>query len=218
MGRARVLIADGHEVVRQGVRTFVERHANLEVVGEAADGREAVKKAVDLKPDVIVMDITMPELSGLEAMRLIHKSVPEAQILALTIHDSEQLMGQALAAGARGYMTKSDAGQEIAAAVLALSQHQPYFSKRYGNLLLERFADVTSRENKEEQNTSPLTGRESEIIQLLAKGKSSKEVATILGITVNTAETHRTNLMRKLHLHSISELIHYAIRNNIVAP
>ncbi len=212
---ARVLIADDHEVVRRGIRSILENQAGWEICGEAVTGREAVEKALQLTPDVVVLDVGMPELNGLEAARQILKALPHTEILILTMHDSTQLVHEVLDAGARGYVLKSDAGRDLVTAVDALCRHKPFFAPSVSGVVLDGF-----RKNANGASTfttsDPLTPREREILQLLAEGKSNKEVATILGISVKTAETHRTNVMRKLELHSVSELVRYAIRNNII--
>ena len=209
------MVADDHEVVRHGVRALLDGHPGWEVVAEAADGRDAVEKAIQLKADIIILDIGMPNLNGLEATRQILRSLPQARILILTMHESEQVVREVLEAGARGFLLKSDAGRDLVAAVEALQRHKTFFTSKVAEMVLESFlkskprpADQTEREI--------LTPREREIVQLLAEGKSTKEVAVALGLSVKTAETHRSNIMRKLNLHSISELVLYAVRNNIV--
>jgi len=207
-----ILIADDHSVVRAGLRTLLESRTGWAVCAEALDGRDAVEKATKLKPDVAVLDIGMPLLNGVEAARRIRKSSPKTEILILTMHESDDLVQQVVEAGARGYILKDDADRILLAAVDAVRNHKPYFSTRVSGLHdpLSPSAD-TSRASR-----SRLTPREREIVQLLAEGKSNKEVAALLGISVNTAEAHRANIMLKLDLHSVTELVHYAIRNNIV--
>jgi len=212
----RMLVVDDHEVVRKGLRALLETKEGWEVCGEAANGREAVEKASEYRPDVVLLDLGMPELGGLEAARQIVKINPETEILVLTMHESEQTVQEVYKAGARGCLLKSDAGRELVAAVEALSRHQPFFSSRVARMLSEDFKHGVA--TKAVMAPDLLTPREREIIQMLAEGKSVKEVASALNITVKTAETHRTNIMRKLDLHSTSELVRYAIRNNIVAP
>lgn len=213
----RILIADDHEMIRTGLRKILEGRDGWTVCGEAINGREAVAKAKELKPDVVVLDFAMPELNGLEVIRQIRATLPHTEVLILTMHESEQLAREVLAAGARGFVLKSDAGQTIAAAVEQLSQHRSFFTATVSQMVLQ--GDLHPAEPTEEQVIGKrLTAREREIVQLIAEGRSSKEVADALGITVKTAETHRANLMRKLELHSVSELVHYAIRNQIVEP
>jgi DNA-binding NarL/FixJ family response regulator len=211
MTALRILIADDHAVVRAGLRTLLESHHGWEVCAEAADGRDAVEKASKLKPHVAVLDIGMPLLNGIEATRRIHKSSPETEILILTMHESDDLVQQVVDAGARGYILKDDADRILLAAVDSLRQHKPYFSTRVSSA-----RDSSDLSADASRSRSRLTPREREILQLLAEGKSNKEVASLLGISVNTAEAHRANIMLKLDLHSVTELVHYAIRNNII--
>ena len=214
----RILIADDHELVRRGVRTVLEAQPGWQVCGEAPTGRDAVEKARELKPDVVVLDISMPDLNGLEATRQILKALPKTEILILTIHESEQVEREVLAAGARGYMLKSDDGQDLVSAVDSLRRHRPFFTTKVTKMVLDNYL----RTGVPLRNTDPsrglLTPREREIAQLLAEGKSNKEVASALRISIKTVETHRNNLLRKLDLHSLSELVHYAIRNKMVEP
>ena len=210
----RILVADDHEVVRQGVRALLEAHTGWRVVGEAADGRKAVEEAARLKPDVVVLDIGMPELNGLDAARLILKADPRTEVLILTLHDSEQMVREVVSTGARGYVLKSDAGRNLVAAVEALAEHRPFLTTRASDVVLEGFRRGLQRE--EQQGKPSLSPREREVVQLVAEGCSTKEVAVKLHISVKTAETHRTNVMRKLGVHSAAELVRYAIRNGLV--
>jgi len=211
----RILLADDHAVVLKGLRALLGSQLGWQVCGEAKNGREAIEKVGQLKPDVVIMDLNMPELNGLEATRHIRKELPQTEVLILTLHESEQMMRQALDAGARGYVLKSDAGGELLAAVEAVRRHRLFLSSRASQMLgeastLPARGDVATRE--------PLSPRERQILQLLAEGRSTKEVATALDITVKTAETHRSNIMRKLDLHCITDVVRYAIRNQIVQP
>jgi DNA-binding NarL/FixJ family response regulator len=211
----QILIADDHDVARSGIRSLLENHAGWQVCGEAKDGREAVELAASLNPDLILLDIGMPNLNGLEAARQILTTSPGASILILTMHDSDQLVREVLRAGARGFLLKSDAGRDLIAAVEALEQRRTFFTTKVSQMVLSGFlnrddvADTADNENI-------LTAREREVIQLLAEGKTSKEVAVTLKLSIKTAETHRTNLMRKLGLHSVADLTRYAVRNGIV--
>jgi DNA-binding NarL/FixJ family response regulator len=207
MSRFRILIADDHEVVRQGLRALLAPHTGWEVCGEASDGWEVVRKAAELAPDVIAMDIGMPNLNGLEAARQILSKNPRQKILFLTVYDSEQVARGALEAGARGVLLKSDAGRELLTAVESLQRNGTYVSARFKKECV--LGDGTRRKEA-------LTPRERQVVQLLAEGKSTKEVATLLDLSVKTAETHRSNIMSKLGLHSISEVVLYAVRNQIV--
>lgn len=215
MKTVRILIADDHDIVREGLRRLLLPQPHWTVCDEAATGREALEKARLYKPHVVVMDFSMPELNGLEATRQIRKTVPHTEVLILTMHDSEQLAREILTAGARGFVLKTHARNELVPAVTALVQHKPYFDSGVSAMLLHSFL------NPEAQvaDSSPagrLTPREREILQLIAEGHTSKEVAARLGITVKTVEAHRANIMNKLDLHSASQLVRYAVRNNIV--
>jgi DNA-binding NarL/FixJ family response regulator len=216
----RILIADDHEVARRGIRAMLESHSGWEVCGEAKDGREAVELASKEKPDLILLDIGMPNLNGLEAARQILAVSPDIAILILTMHDSDQVVREVLRAGARGFLLKSDAGRDLVAAVEALQLQRTFFTTRVSQMVLDGFLDRDNRpdgtERNQEDHDDVLTGREREVIQLLAEGKTSKEVAVNLNLSVKTAETHRTNLMRKLGLHSVADLTRYAVRNGIV--
>lgn len=213
MSALRILLADDHEVVRRGLKDLLRTQATWQVVEEATTGREAVEKAKHLQPDVVIMDIAMPVLNGLEATRQILASLPRTEILILTVNDSEQLVRCVLDAGAHGYLLKSDAGRDLVTAVDSLREHRPFFTSRVARMVLEGFLTASKG-----GASDPLTGRERTIVQLLAEGRSNKEVAAELGITVKTAETHRANIMRKLDLHGTSDLVHYAVRNRIIVP
>jgi len=210
----RILIADDHEVARKGIRSLLDNHAGWEVCGEARDGREAVTCASKLKPDVLLLDIGMPNLNGIDAARQILTIMPEARILMLTVHDSEQVVREVLAAGARGFLLKSDTGRDLVTAVEALQHHRTFFTSRVAQIMLDGY--LRPHSESETSSQCVLTPREREVIQLVAEGKSTKEVATALSLSVKTAETHRTNLMRKLDLHSVADLTLYAVRNGIV--
>jgi DNA-binding NarL/FixJ family response regulator len=210
----RILIADDHEVARKGIRSLLESHAEWEVCGEARDGREAVEYASQLQPDVFLLDIGMPNLNGLDAARQILAIIPDARILILTVHDSEQVVREVLAAGARGFLLKSDAGRDLVAAVEALQRRRTFFTSSVAQMLLDGY--LRPYDDAYTSGRPVLTPREREVIQLVAEGKTTKEVATVLSLSVKTAETHRTNLMRKLDLHSVAALTLYAVRNGIV--
>ena len=214
MGMLRILIADDHAVVRRGVRAILESQPGWEVCGEVANGREAVEEVKRLKPDVVVLDVTMPELNGLEATRQILKDAPHTEVLILTMHSSEAVAGEALRAGARGVVLKSDADHELVLAVEALRAHKPYLTPQVAEFVLDRYVGQTQEANRVSANA--LTSREREVIQLVSEGKSNKEVASALGVSVKTVEAHRASVMHKLKLHSASELVRYAIRNKIV--
>jgi len=213
----RILIVDDHAVVRRGVRSLLESEKGFEITGEATTGREAVDMARRLQPDVVVMDLSLPELNGLDATRQILKDSPRSEILVLTMHHSEELARDVLQAGARGYVLKSDADQSLIAAVNSLREHKPFLSSKVTEFVLDDYLRRTDALD-EALTREAVTTREREIIQLLAEGKSNKEAASTLGISVKTIEAHRANIMRKLRLRSVSELVRYAIRNKIVQP
>jgi DNA-binding NarL/FixJ family response regulator len=217
MSQLRILIVDDHAVVRRGVRSLLESEAGWEISGEATTGREAVDMARHLQPDVVVMDLSLPELNGLDATRQILKDSPRSEILVLTMHHSEELARDVLQAGARGYVLKSDADQSLIAAIKSLREHKPFLSSRVTEFVLDDYLRRTDA-LEEALSHEAVTTREREIIQLLAEGKSNKEAASTLGISVKTIEAHRANIMRKLRLRSVSELVRYAIRNQIVQP
>jgi len=217
MEKLRILLVDDHDVVRRGLRSLVEAQVDWEVCGEAATGREAVQKAGRLKPNVVIMDITMPGLNGLEATRQIRKATPGTQVLILTVHESEELLAEAIRAGAHACMLKSDAGRELVSAIEALTQGKPFFTSRVAGILLSRQMGGRWSSERIDFAGPHLSAREREVIQLLAEGKSNKEVAALLNLSVKTVQTHRANISRKLNLHSLGQLIHYAIRNGIVA-
>jgi DNA-binding NarL/FixJ family response regulator len=218
MGTLRLLVADDHEVVRKGLCAMLEEQPGWIVAAEASDGREAVDKARDVKPDVTVIDISMPGLNGLEATRQIVKAVAHTKVLILTMHESDSLIREVLDAGARGYLLKTDAGTDLINAVDALRRNQTFFTPKVAEMVLDGYLKKPGKaEEKDAQGSaSRLTPRQREILQLLAEGKSSKEVAVALGLSVKTAETHRANIMSRLNCHSVSDLVRYAIRNQII--
>ncbi|HEV2494430.1 MAG TPA: response regulator transcription factor [Terriglobia bacterium] len=217
-GTLRVLLVDDHDVVRRGLRALIEAHGGWEISGEAASGREAVEKANKLKPDIVVLDFGIPDMSGLEVARRILKARPETQVLVVTMHESEDLVGDILRAGIRGFVLKSDAGRELVAALEALGQHKPYFTPRVAQMVLDGFLTQAQPFDSGRVARNRLSPREREVVQLLAEGKSNKEIASRLHISVKTVEAHRSNIMHKLDLHSISQLTRYAIRNRLIAP
>ena len=215
MPEVRIMIADDHAIVRRGLRALLECRPGWEVCAEATNGLEAVRCVEQLHPDVAIVDIGMPELNGLEATRQILSISPHTEVLILTMHQSEEVVEEVLKAGARGYVLKSDADQSLIAAVESLLEHKPFLTSNVSDIVLSEY--LTSR-------TAPpvvpllknITLREREIIQLLAEGKSNKEIAGALNISTRTVEAHRANIMNKLNLDSLSSLVRYAIRNNIV--
>ncbi|HYM24419.1 MAG TPA: response regulator transcription factor [Vicinamibacterales bacterium] len=214
MSALRILIVDDHAVVRRGVRALLESQPQWEIAAEATTGREAVELARRLRPDIVIMDLSLPELNGLDATRLILKDAPGSEVLVLTMHHSEELARNVLQAGARGYILKSDADECLIAAVESLRDHKPFLTSSVTEFVLDDY--LRRAGGPQDLLSTTVTAREREIIQLLAEGKSNKEAASALGISVKTIEAHRANLMRKLRLRSVSDLVRYAIRNNIV--
>ena len=218
MEPVRLLVADDHEIVRKGLRSLLEAQPGWLVAAEASDGREAVEKARTMKPDVTVLDISMPSLNGLEAARQMIKNDARAKILILTMHESDPLIREVLDAGARGYVLKSDASRDLVSAVNAIRSNKTFFTAKVAQIVLDGYLDKKPKkiDDRAEEPHTRLTPRQREIVQLLAEGKSSKEVAVALGLSVKTAETHRANIMRRLDCHSVSELVRYAVRNSII--
>jgi DNA-binding NarL/FixJ family response regulator len=200
------------------IRDRLESQPEWEICGDAADGPEAMRKAAELKPDIVVLDISLPGLNGLEATSRILRESPDSEVLILTMHHSEELAQQVIKAGARGYVLKSDADQSLVAAVERLSQHQTFFTSRVAEFVLDSGVRGESARPAVEDPSRRMTSRERQIVQLVAEARSTKEVASHLGISVKTVEAHRTNIMRKLRIRSVSELVRYAIRNGIVEP
>jgi len=216
MKTVRILIADDHEVMRTGVRALLESEPGWEVCGVAKTGREAVDQANRLRPDVVILDMNMPELNGLEAARLIKQLLPTTELLIFTARETEDLVREVFEAGAKSYIRKGDAASHLIDAVKMLAQHKPFFTTKVSEVLFAKFLDRSDTQPGEEKVAEPLTPREQEIVRLLAEGKSNKEVADTLGLSVRTAETHRANLMRKLKFSSLAELVRYAVRKEIV--
>jgi len=213
----RILLADDHKIVRGGFRRLIESHPGWEVCAEASNGREAIELALALRPEVAVLDLTMPELNGLEATRMIRKELPETEVLIFTQHETDELIHETLAAGARGYVLKTANESQLIAAIEALGRHQPFFTETVSETLVDAFLESSPGRG----DNSPydiLTGREREVVQLLAEGKSNKEVAAALAVSVKTAEAHRSAAMHKLGLRSLAQLVRYAVRNLIIEP
>ncbi|HUD29016.1 MAG TPA: response regulator transcription factor [Novosphingobium sp.] len=211
---SRILIADDHQAMRQGVRSLLESHPAYQVIAEAGDGREALDLAREGKPDIAILDYSLPLMNGLELTRSIKHDLPRTEVLIYTMHDRESILIDVLRAGARGYVLKSDSGAHLIAAVGALARHKPYFSGAISETLLEHFIESDHNSDK----SVMLTAREREIVQLIAEGKLNKQIAHMLNISVKTVETHRAAAMHKLKLRSTAELVLYAVRNNIVEP
>jgi len=214
----RILIADDHDLVRRGVKALLHSRPDWQICGEAITGREAVAKAEELKPDIAILDISMPDLNGVEAARRIRKASTNTEVLILSMHYSDQLIREIIDAGVRGYIVKSDSDRDLIIAVETLAKHRPFFTPLATEVILGNLNTGGHVTKIPESIRDRLTSREREIVQLLAEGKSSKEVATSLSLSVKTVETHRANIMRKLDLHNVSEVVRYAVRNKIVEP
>lgn len=213
--KLRVLIADDHGVVRRGLRLLLEQYSEIEVVGEAANGRDVVRLAGELVPDVILMDVAMPLLNGIEAAEQIRKANNRIGVIMLTMHADEGYLLRALNAGVRGYLLKESAEEDLLRAVTTVSQGKPFFSPAITHTLLEDYMRVLKQEGLSD-SFELLTTREKEVLQLLAEGKTNKETASILDVSLYTVESHRTNLMQKLNLHNTAEIVLYAVRKNLV--
>jgi DNA-binding NarL/FixJ family response regulator len=208
----RILIANDHDVVRSGLRHIIEAQPSWQVVAEAGDGKEAVQKALETKPDVAVIDYSLPLVNGVEATRQIRAALPHTEVLIFTMHDNEGLIQELLKAGARGYLLKTDARRHLIGAIEALAVHKPFFTAKVSEALLDSFLSRSAQEG------SALTHRERSVVQLIAEGYTNKQIAGLLKISVKTVETHRAAIMCKLKLSSPAALIRYAIRNRIVEP
>jgi DNA-binding NarL/FixJ family response regulator len=210
MKRIRILLADDHQVVRQGFKMILGAQPDMEIVGEAGNGREAVDRAGELRPDIVVMDVAMPELNGIEATRRLIEAVPHARVLALSMHKDNVYVREILRAGARGYLLKDSPAGDLVAAVRAVAAGEGYLSPAVSNAVLDDYRKHV---------TDPidlLTSREREVLQMLAEGKTNKEVAEVLNLSVYTVDAHRGRIMEKLNLHSINELVRFAVRNGLI--
>jgi two-component system response regulator NreC len=207
----RVLLADDHVLVRQGLKSLLEREG-LQVVAEASDGQDALSHARNLQPDIAVVDISMPTCNGLDAARELRTSCPKTKTILLTQHDEEQYVSDALDAGVRGYVMKSQASHDLLNAIRQVSRGEVYLSPGISSVVMDAYR------SKSEKPKDPLSTRERQVLQLIAEGKSTKDVATLLGISVKTAESHRTRLMKKLDIHETASLVMYAVRRGIVQP
>lgn len=214
----KILIADDHELIRDGLKARLAKHEHWLVCGEAVNGREAVEMARALKPDVAVLDISMPEMNGIEATRQIRRVSPGTEVLILTMQESEGLVRDVLAAGARGFVLKTDTSRLLLSAVEALAQGKPFFTGKVSELVLGGFLDPERAARGRSEEARRLSPREREIAQLLAEARTNKEVAAVLGVSVKTIDAHRANIMRKLNLHSVAELVRYAIREKLIEP
>ncbi|MEY2488904.1 MAG: hypothetical protein QOC70_846 [Verrucomicrobiota bacterium] len=212
----RILIADDHDVMREGTRAIIERQPGWEVCGVAATGREAVEQALALEPDIVVMDMTMPELNGLDAAQQIRRRLPKTEIIIFTAHQTDELIREVFEAGAKSFIFKSEAHHFLVEAIRSLSEHKAFFTNKVSEVLFAEMLNRSSARSQEPETSKRLTRREREIVQLLAEGKSNKEVASTLGISIRTAETHRASVLRKLGLDSLASLVRYAIRHKII--
>jgi two-component system response regulator NreC len=217
MKTVRVLVADDHEVVLEGVRALIERQPDLEVLGLATTGREAVDLARKTKPDVVVLDITMPELDGLDAIRQIRKALPDTEVVVFSAHPSEDMIEEVFDAGAKSYIEKTEASRDLVAAIRSLAEHKPFFTSQTSQTLFAKFL-VPGAKKQPAQAEPKLTAREREIVRLLAQSSSNKDMAKTLGISIRTVETHRATLMHKLGVHSVAGVVRYAIRHHIIEP
>jgi DNA-binding NarL/FixJ family response regulator len=214
----RILIADDHDLIRRGIRDLLQSHPGWKICGEATTGSDAVDKAEKLKPDIAILDISMPDLNGLEASRRIRKASPRTEVLILSMHCSDHLTREIVDAGVRGYIVKSDSDRDLIIAVETLAKNRPFFTPLATEVILSNLNSAGPITKTPESIRDRLTSREREIVQLLAEGKSSKEIASSLNLSVKTVEKHRANIMRKLDMHSVSELVRYAVRNQIIEP
>ncbi len=215
MKRIRILIADDHGIVRKGLRLQLEQNSAFEVVGEATEGREAVRMAEELLPDIVIMDIAMPNLNGIQATAQLTKKNPQIGVIILSMYSDETYLTRTLAVGAKGYLLKESADMDLENAVQAVAQGKPFFSPAIANTLLEDYMRQLQQRGLQD-SYDLLTDREKEILQLIAEGKSNKDIASMLNLSTNTVETHRTRIMQKLNLHSSAEIVLYAVRKRII--
>ena len=212
----KILVADDHPIVRRGLRSLLESQPDLQVCAEAGDGATAMELVIKDRPDLVVLDLTMPQKNGLEVTRLIREESPSTEVLILTMHFSEEIAREVLRCGARGYLLKSDADIELIHAVRHIQQHKPFFTGKLAMSMAESFVRDTGARNDNSNNDQPLSARELEVVQLLASGKSNKEAAAMIGVSTRTVESHRNHIMRKMDFRSFSDLIRFAIRNNLI--
>jgi two-component system, NarL family, response regulator NreC len=215
--KLRILVADDHALMRSGIRMLLESKPGWKVVSEAATGRQAIEQAIKLEPDVAIVDIELPDLDGLEAIRQIREATPNTQVLTLTMHDSGQMIRRALQAGARGYVTKADLPTQLVKAVMRVAEGEVFLTSAASETVLQELIKGGKEFSRPDTSPGHPTPRQFEIIRLLAEGKENKEIAAVLGITVRTVESHRAQIMLRLGFHSLTELVHYAIRNKIVS-
>ena len=214
----RILVADDHQLFRNGVRALLQSHANWEICGEASTGFEAVAQAKELLPDVVILDIGMPDLNGADAARRIRMASNNTEILILSVHYSDQLIREIIDAGANGYVLKTDSDRDLLIAIEALARHKQFFTSKATEVIESETSSSGAAKKSPQPFRDRVTSREREIIQLLCEGKKNKEIASLLSISIKTVETHRSNVMRKLEVHNTSELVRYAVRNQIIEP
>jgi DNA-binding NarL/FixJ family response regulator len=210
MKRIRILLVDDHAVVRQGFKMILAEQPDMEIIGEAGNGREALKLAESLKPDIVVMDVAMPELNGIEATRRMGEGAPHARVVALSMHKDSVYVREILRAGARGYLLKDSVAADLVSAVRSVAQGEGYISPQVSNAVLDDYRRHVTNP------IDTLTSREREVLQMLAEGKTNKEIAVILNLSVYTVDAHRGRIMEKLNLHSINELVRFAVRNGLI--
>lgn len=216
--KLRIFIADDHDIVREGTRAVIKRQPGWEVCGLAANGRDAVAKASELKPDIVILDMTMPQLNGLDAAIQIKQQTPSTEILMFTAHESDDVIRKAFAAGVKSFISKTEAYHLLIDAIQSLAEHKPFFTEKVSAVLFSNIAKHPDGKGDGAEPGQPLSGREREIVLLIADGKSNKEVADALGISVRTAETHRASILRKLNVDSVAGVVRYAIRNHFIEP
>lgn len=216
MANLKILLADDHDLMRRGLKSLIAPRTDWTICGEAHTGSQAVALAKQHQPDVAILDISMPELNGLEAARRIRTLSPKTEILVLSVNYSDHLIREILRLGIRGYMVKTDSDRDLITAIETLARHKPFFTTCATELILSHSQRAGANLSSPMDLSDRLTSREREIVQLVSEGKSTKEVASLLGISVKTAETHRANIMRKLQVHSVTDLVRYAVRNEIV--
>lgn len=216
MDKIRVLLADDHPLIRSGIATLLQSSKDIQIVGEAADGEEAIKRTGELRPDVVVIDLSMPKLSGIEATKILKRKFPEINVLVLTMHENEEYVFQILKSGASGYVLKSAGKEELSAAIRAASKGEKFFSPRISQLMAEGYVRrVDKRNSGAESQDVPLTRREREVLSLVVKGLTNQQIADQLYISPRTVDTHRTNIMQKLEIHDLANLVRYAIEHGL---
>jgi len=211
----KILLVDDHTIVRQGLKALLEAHSGFVIVGEAENGREAVKKAQELSPDIVIMDIAMPVLNGLEATRQIKRALPDTKVLALTMYNDEEYVFQILKSGASGYLIKETAANELITGILSIKSGNPFFSPSISRKIMESYLNE-DEDKKGKGESDKLTNREKEVLQLIAEGYTNNEIANLMNISVKTVETHRAHVMSKLDIHDVAGLIKYAIKKGLV--